>query len=158
MIRLYTWGAGQPALRFTLGTDSGVTPIYDAFIYEENTSFHLVGPRTNAAWYRARLDLWETVGADDMAVALRVVDPALAQVQFGLSMSGHLFFNADSNSYLAYVGADNWAFYMGGVKVLDLTSTHVDASAGLEIAGEAVTFGANDTGGAGFRLVKVPNA
>lgn len=76
----------------------------------------------------------------------------------GLTANYRLYLGADYDTYLQWVGADNWAFYVGGHKVLDLTHNAANLSAAtVQIQDQTVTFGANDSAVAGYRHVMVPN-
>ena len=91
-------------------------------------------------------------GAKDAAVKVARLSP------FGVTHDPTVSFDDDTNS-------GTWLRTTGthATKYIDAPNFSVDGSgnvvcAGLTLSGGAVSYGANDSAGAGYRLVRVPNA
>jgi hypothetical protein len=86
---------------------------------------------------------------------------------FRITSTGYQSWGPGDDTYDVSMFRDSAGFLkiLGGLTITDvlhcILQATVDgllkAAGGLEISGQAVTFGANDSGGSGYRLVRVPN-
>jgi hypothetical protein len=68
-----------------------------------------------------------------------------------LTATKKFYFDGGTNTYAVESSADVLSLVAGGNANLTVTAT------GITITGQPVSFGANDSAGSGYRLVKVPN-
>jgi hypothetical protein len=121
------------------------------------------GYRNSVTAVYSQLHLWDwDVGDPNTVVfelAAHVVGDPDPDRLVSFSLTPSIIFSGDDDSYLAYGGADNWHFFMGGHEVLDLSHDQANLCATtVQLYSQTVSFGANDSAGAGYRHVRVPNA
>jgi hypothetical protein len=85
-----------------------------------------------------------------LAHALKVTAGAGA-ASLTLPATGRLYLDGGGNTYIDESAADNVRVVAGGNANLTINSTTITVN------GQDVSFGANDSGGTGYRLLRVPN-
>lgn len=72
--------------------------------------------------------------------------------QLILAATNKVYLDGGSNTFINEASADTIALVAGGTTTVTVTTS------GISLSGQTVTFGANDTGGTGYRALVVPNS
>ncbi len=153
-----------PATHIVAATGAGGTNLLTAGAYQWRVTFVTSGG--------------ETTGGASISNAIAVnpatqLGPALSSIPLGdINCTARKVYRTVANGlvfkYVATIANNSATTYTDNTADASLgadiptTNTAIDATlgvtpTGLELKGQAVTIGANDSGGAGFRLLRVPN-
>ena len=108
-----------------------------------------------SADFALSLSDWKAGDADNIIFSL---GPGEGASLLRMTADGKLYMADDTDSYLTHYAADSWGVWMGGTPILYLSAGGVHVPTSLTIASKSVSFGANDSAGAGYRLLRIPNA
>lgn len=151
IIRLVQQAAGSLAIYFYVGTDApDPAPDYPAYIFADDDYLWLYGPGNESDLSQPAILLGAAAAASTPVIAFRVSGSINIYIDGSgnLLVPAHITPNDDNTSDLGSATKSFRNLYAYGV---------YDEGGNLRLDLSEVSYGADDSGGAGYKVLRVPN-